>query len=83
MAQWSEQKKSTWKLVDDKVNQLVEIRGKESGVSSGEIPVYKEGMTSEEVSARVEERCAALRQDLFRESVALVDLLRMFHAFDV
>lgn len=82
MAQWTEEKRNTWKLIDDKVNQLDDIRNKEAGVSSGDIPVYKDGMTPEDLQAKIEERCKMLRQDLFRESVVLVDLLRIFHAYD-
>ena len=83
MAQWSEEKKNTRRLIDDKINQIVSIRNKEAGVSSGDISVYKEGMSQQELSAEIRARSNQIRQDLFRESVVLVDLQRAFHAFEV
>lgn len=82
MTQWSKDKKNTWVLVEDKLKLIDKIRDELLGVSRGTYPVYKDGMTPQELGQRVEERCARLRQDLFRESIALIDLQRIFHAFD-
>lgn len=77
---WGNNRKNTWALVDDKLDHLNRIREELSCVLSGEIPMT--GDTSEGVMEAVSRQAKRLRQDMFREAVALVDLLKIYHAFE-
>lgn len=75
---WSAEKVEAWHLIELKLGEMNKISKRLMGVGSGEIPVYQEGMSPEELEQRVSTKCARLRTDMFRESVSLVDLMRIF-----
>lgn len=75
---WSTEKVEAWQLIELKLREMNRVNERLTGVGSGDIPVYKDGMSAEELEQRVSTKCARLRTDMFRESVSLVDLMRIF-----
>ena len=75
---WSTEKIEAWKLIETKLYEMNKVNERLLGVGSGEIPVYKDGMPPNELEQKVRTKCARLRTDMFRESVGLVDLMRIF-----
>jgi hypothetical protein len=81
VAQWSEQKKSTWTMIEAQLGILEGIGDRIRGVGSGEIPA-PEHFDAEQVRVWIREESAKLRQKLFKESIALVSLQQHFHAIE-
>ena len=81
MVQWSEEKKATWKLIEDQLAILNEIKYKHRAIISGAQPA-PEHLNNEEVQEWVREKGNKVRQTLFKESIALVSLQQHFHAIE-